>query len=186
MSGKKFRNSLFGFNKSDVCDYIRDMDERIEVRLKDKESEVAELKAKIDELEAQRNTIVDVLRNAEVNAKSIVEDAKKNADSIMQNVDKEAEEKKQRLNRELEVKRREIQNYYDSENDKLSKIREDVKNLRKASIDAIRKFEEALAEIEGSAVTKHNSAQTMTQNSPVPFTDAQRPISVRTIKILKD
>lgn len=186
MSGKKFRNSLIGFNKSDVCAYISDMDGRIDERLKDKEAEIAKLRARIEELESQRNVIVEVLRNAEVNAKSIVEEAKKNADSIMKNVDKEAEEKKVRLNRELEVKRREIKNYYDSENDKLSKIREDVKNLRKASIDAIRKFEEALAEIEGTAALKAGSAKNASEESPMPFDDVQRTIPVKTIKILKD
>ncbi len=186
MNGKRFRTGLFGFNKSDVCDYIGSMDERIENRLKDKETEIAELKAKIAELEAQRNTIVEVLRNAELNAKGIVEEAKKNADSIMKNVDKEAEEKKVRLNRELEVKRREIQNYYNSENDKLEKIREDVRSLRKASIDAIRKFEEALAEIEGSVELKHGANRAAEEVSPMPFSDVSRTIPVRTIKILKD
>ena len=148
MEGKRLRTSLFGFNKSDVCDYIRSMDERVDEKIKDKEKEINELRAQLDEMHNQREEIVNVLHNAEKNAKTIIEDAQKNADELKMKTDVEIEEQKDRVNREIEIKRRAIKSYYAAENRKIAQIKDEVEKMRLASVEAIKRFESELSEIE--------------------------------------
>lgn len=186
MEGKRLRTSLFGFNKSDVCDYIRSMDERIDDKMKDKDKEIAELKEKIEEMRNQREEIVTVLQNAEKSAKTLVENAQRDADEIKLKTDAEIEEQKSRLNREIEIKRRAIKSYYVAENRKIAQIKEEVEKMRMASIEAIKRFESELYEIEKASDNKSgyvDSAIEFNDNSRIaePFSDVVRAIHVHSI-----
>ena len=82
MAGKKLRSRLFGFKKADVFNYICEMDEKAEAKLSEKDKEIAELKAQVEELREERESVMSVLRVAEGKAKEMVEDAKKQAEEI--------------------------------------------------------------------------------------------------------
>ena len=187
MNGKKFRNSLFGFNKSDVCEYIRSMDERVENKLRDKDREIAELKSEIAELSRHRETIVSVLQTAQQSAKSIVEDAQRDADELRRKTDSEVEEKKGLANREIEIKRREIKQYYSAENKKIEQIRFEVEKLRTASLNAIKRFETELTSIEKVAEQSAGYNETVMEspdfekNVPKPFEGVERNIPIKTV-----
>ncbi len=186
MEGKRLRTSLFGFNKADVCDYIRSMDERIDDKVKDKEKEISELRAKIEEMREQREEVMNVLRNAEKNAKTIVEDAQKNADEIKLKTDAEIEEQKDRLNREIEIKRRAIKSYYVAENRKIAQIKDEVERMRLASVEAIKRFELELSEIEKMSDNQTgyvDNAIEYNENSRIaePFSEVVRAIHVQSV-----
>ena len=190
MEGKRLRTSLFGFNKSDVCDYIRSMDEHIDDKLKDKEKEIAELRTKLDEMREQREEVMNVLRKAEKSAQTIVEDAQKNADEIKSKTDAEIEEQKDRLNREIEIKRRAIKSYYVAENRKIAQIKEEVERMRLASIEAIHRFEAELYEIEKRSDNNTgyvDSAIEYNENSRIaePF-DVVRAIHVNNVTMIEE
>lgn len=186
MNGKKFRNSLFGFNKSDVCDYIREIDERMENKLKDKDREITELKKEIAELSQHREMIVNVLQTAQQSAKTIMEDAQRDADELKRKTDSEVEEKKDLANREIEIKRREIKQYYSAENKKIMQIRSEVEKLRMASLDAIKRFETELTRIEKTAEQSAAYNETAFDAPdfaavPKPFEGVERNIPIKTI-----
>lgn len=186
MSGKRFRTALFGFNKADVCDYIRELDERADKNLSDKNAEISSLRQEINILREQRESIVTVLQTAEKNARDIVDGAKKDADEIRQNTDKEINEKKVLLNREIEIKRREIKNSYAAENKKIAKLRSEVNKMRLASIEAIKKFEEELSQVEAMSSVRSSLIETVLEgqnmsNMPEGFSDAVRSIPVQDV-----
>lgn len=186
MEGKRLRTSLFGFNKSDVCDYIRSMDERVDEKIKDKEKEINELRAQLDEMHNQREEIVNVLHNAEKNAKTIIEDAQKNADELKMKTDVEIEEQKDRVNREIEIKRRAIKSYYAAENRKIAQIKDEVEKMRLASVEAIKRFESELSEIEKLTDNKSgyiSSAIDFNEKNRIaePFSDVVRAIHVHNV-----
>lgn len=186
MDGKKIRTSLFGFNKSDVCEYIRSMDEHVELRLKDKEREIAELKKENAELREHREAVVSVLQTAEKSAKTIVEDAQRNADELKMRTDREVAEQKGLVNREIEIKRRAIKNYYNAENKKIAQIKNEVEKLRKASLEAIRRLETELSEIEMISEQKAGmteNAVKLAENAAVPsgFDGVERSIPINTV-----
>lgn len=186
MSGKRFRTALFGFNKADVCDYIRELDERADKNLSDKNAEISSLRQEMNILREQRESIVTVLQTAEKNARDIVDGAKKDADEIRQNTDKEINEKKVLLNREIEIKRREIKNSYAAENKKIAKLRNEVNKMRIASIEAIKKFEEELSQVEAMSSVRSSLIETVLEgqnmsNMPAGFSDAVRSIPVQDV-----
>ncbi|MBQ7096792.1 MAG: DivIVA domain-containing protein [Clostridia bacterium] len=173
----RLRSRLFGFKKSDVYDYIIELDERASEQLNEKDREIAELKAKLaeyeeklNEYEKNRDAVVKALILAEKKAEEIVcaaeEEAanmRKNAELEIQeqrditnreiqeqkdNVDREIREQKNNVNREIEIKRKAIKNYYSTENKKIDQIKSEVERMRMASMEAIQNFERQLREVE--------------------------------------
>ena len=190
MEGKRLRTSLFGFNKADVCDYIRSMDERIDEKIQVKEREITELRKQIEEMQKEREEIVNVLHNAEKSAKTIVDDAHRDAAEIRTKTDAEMEAQKDRLNREIEIKRRAIKSYYVAENRKIAQIKEEVERMRLASIEAIHRFEAELSEIESLSENKTgyvDSAIDFNDKSQItePF-DVVRAIHINNVKMIED
>lgn len=191
MSGKRFRKSLFGFNKDDVYNYICELDENVDEKLKAKDKEIAELREKIDEFQSHREEIVNVLRTAEKNAKIIVAEAQKSADEMRSDAEREVNEKKGIINREIEIKRRAIKNYYVTENKKIEQIKSEVERMRRASIEAIKRFEAELSEVErmsDNSSSYVNSAMGYAESASVPdgFSDVERSIPVHVVEPLKD
>ncbi len=148
MKGKRLRSSLFGFKKSDVLMYISELDEKAELKLADKDKEIRELRIKNDELEKNREAVISVLQIADKRAKDMIEEAQTEASGIRERAEVEAKQKKEILNREIEIKRKAIKTYYANENKKIEQIREDVERMREASLEAIRKFESELRQVQ--------------------------------------
>ncbi len=191
MTDKKLRSRLFGFKKSDVFEYICEMDEKTEAKLSEKDKEIAELKEDIKELEKNREAIISVLQTAEVNAKNMVDEARKTADDIREKAETEAREKKEMLNREIEIKRKAVKNYYLNENKKIDQIRTEVDRMRERSIEAIRRFEEELSQVgrmTDSSSAYVNSAINYAQqgSSLETFGDVERTIPVHIVESIND
>lgn len=148
MKGKRLRSSLFGFKKSDVLMYISELDEKAELKLADKDKEIRELRIKNDELEKNREAVINVLQIADKRAKDMVEEAQTEANGIRERAEVEIKQKKELVNREIEIKRKAIKTYYANENKKIEQIREDVERMREASLEAIRKFESELRQVQ--------------------------------------
>ena len=191
MSGKRFRKSLFGFKKDDVYNYICELDENVAEKINAKDKEISDLREKIDELQSHREEIVSVLRTAEKNAKIIVAEAQKSADELRSNAEREVNEKKGIINREIEIKRRAIKNYYITENKKIEQIKNEVERMRRASIEAIKRFEAELSEVErmsDNSSSYVSSAMGYAESASVPdgFSDVERSIPVHVVEPLKD
>ncbi len=191
MAGKKLRSRLFGFKKSDVFAYICEMDEKTEVKLAEKDKEIAELKEKIAELEKNREAVISVLQTAEKTAKDMVEAAHKTADEIREKAEAEAREKKEMLNREIEIKRKAVKNYYVNENKKIDQIRVEVDRMRESSLEAIRRFEEELRQVgrmtENSTAYVNSAINYAERGSNLePFNDIERTIPVHIVESITE
>ncbi|MDK2801194.1 MAG: hypothetical protein PWP27_1868 [Clostridiales bacterium] len=136
---KRFANSLFGYKKQDVYNFIdklaKDLEEQIKVKddelatlrnqNKDLKSQVEELSSKLQEIENGRTYIANAIIKAEEQAKNIVEDAIR-----------EAERKKEELQEEINL-----------EKNKLENAKQQLKELRLQAINIMRKFELQLVEL---------------------------------------
>jgi len=134
MSGEmQFGSSMFGFNKTDVNNYIEKILREFEDKLKEKDVELAglkgqlkDLKAKYDELQKRsdqvnedRAKIAEVLIKAQEKAELMLTDAKQQA----------LDEK-----RELEI-------MVEKEREKLVDARQELKNTRDAAVNLLKRFE---------------------------------------------
>ncbi len=187
MTGKKLRSRLFGFKKSDVFEYICEMDEKTEAKLAEKDKEILGFKEEIAELEKNREAIISVLQTAEANAKSMVDEARKTADDIRNKAEAEVREKKEMLNREIEIKRKAVKNYYLNENKKIDQIRTEVDKMRERSIEAIRRFEEELSLVgrmtDSSSAYVNSAINYAQQGSTLEvFDDVERTIPVHIVE----
>ena len=191
MAGKKLRSRLFGFKKADVFSYIYEMDEKAEAKLAEKDKEIEELKAQVEELRNERESVMSVLRIAEAKSEEMVTDAKKQAEEIREKAEAYAREQKETVNREIEIKRRAVKNYYMNENKKIDQIRGEVERMREASIDAIRRFEMELRQVgrmTDNSTSYVNSAIDYAETSSAleAFDDVERAIPVHIVEPLKD
>ena len=196
MSGKILRSGLFGYKKSDVLSYIERLDERAEVKIKEKEkeaqeakAEIASVKAELEEARRNRDAIVSVLEIAQKHAKEIIERAQKSAEEIENGARTFAENEKNNLNREIEIKKRDINNHFITESKKIAALRKEIEEMRQMSLRSIRKFEQDLGNIESILEQK----ETYTQNSIIKsekeadnFFDAIRTVPIRVIKSEKE
>ncbi len=187
MIGKKLRKRLFGFKKADVYDYVQEMDLKAAEKLAEKDKEIAELRAKIAELEANRDAVVSVLQIADAKAKEMVAEAKCEAEEIRKTAEREMQEQKSIVNREIEIKRRAIKNYYANENKKIDQIKGEVERMRQASLEAIRSFERQLYEVERMSDNNRsylNSAMNYADTGAVPegFENVDRDIPVHIVE----
>lgn len=191
MSGRILRSGLFGFRKADVYNYICELDEKAEARIREKDGEIAELKARLDELQKNRDAVVSVLQTAEKNARDIVSRANESAEELLRKTENEMNEKKGIVNREIEVKRRAIKSYYAAENKKLAQIKSEVEKMREASIAAIKRFESELLVVESMGKNSELHSQYAMEYGegvelPKPFENVERIINVRTIAAKKN
>lgn len=167
---QRLRRRLFGYKKGDVFAFIAEMDAKAAEKLSEKDREIEELKNKIAELEANSQAVVRALVVAEEKSREMIDDASAKADAMLRDADKEISSKKaefekemkekrealaleiqtekSNVNREIEVKRKAIKNYYDEENKKIDRIKNEVDRMRKASMEAIHNFENQLMEVE--------------------------------------
>jgi hypothetical protein len=136
---KRFRTSMFGFEKSDVNSYIEKILKEFDDKLKNKDDEISSLKnlnrdikqkyedlcKKAEQINEDRIKIASVLLKAQEKAEVMLEEAR--ADAL---------EEKKKLDAILE-----------SEKEKLVDTKQELRNLRNAVLDTLRKFESQLSDI---------------------------------------
>ncbi|MCX7710117.1 MAG: DivIVA domain-containing protein [Clostridia bacterium] len=136
---KRFRTSLFGFNKSDVNTYIEKMLKEFDDKLKEKEDEIAALKnqnkeirikyedlaRKADQINEDRAKIADVLIKAQEKGQLMIEDARLQA----------IEEKKK------------LESMVEQEKEKLVDIKKELKILKSEVVNTLKKYEGQLGDI---------------------------------------
>jgi len=191
MLGKRLRSRLFGFKKADVYNFISEMDEKAAEKLAEKDKKIEQLRAKVAELEANRDAVVRVLQIAEAKAKEIVSDAEAKADTMRKDTEREIQEKKGIVNREIEIKRKAIKSYYANENKKIDQIKIEVERMRRTSLDAIQNFERQLREVERMTSNSSDyitSAMDYAQTgaSLETFDDIERDIPIHIVKSIDE
>ncbi len=142
MENKKFRSRLFGFRKSDVCEYIQGMNAEFSERLQQKEAEcqnlrkdLYDLRRRAAEMQAEKDKVAGALIQAEEKAREIVHTTEQ----------------------EAEDKRRTLEQDYKAEQEKLRAIRAEIADVRKSALDAIQRFEEKMGELESRASRKEDT-----------------------------
>ena len=136
---KRFGSSLFGFKKSDVNSYIEKILREFDEKLKEKESEIADLKnqcrefrikyediaRKTDKVSEDRAKIADVLIKAQEKAETIVEEEK---------------------NQSIE-ERKKLSALTEKEREKLVDIKQEIKGLKQELTKVLKKYEEELEQV---------------------------------------
>lgn len=136
---KRFRNSLFGFNKVDVNAYIEKLLREFDDKLKEKDDEVAALKnqnrdfkqkyeelfKKADQINEDREKIASVLIRAQEQAQTMLQEARL-----------EALDEKKKLEETIEC-----------EKEKLVDIRQELKSLKSEVVNTLKKYDEQLGGI---------------------------------------
>lgn len=201
MSKNKFRKRLFGYKKSDVYDYIRELDAQFASDARDKDCEItrlqtenANLAEKYDELQSKREIIVSVLEKAHMEASEIIdeanrtaretkEEAQKTAIELRRAAEAEIEDKKAEANREIELKRRALRNMYEAETRRIEELRGEVTQLRANSLEAIKSFERELYDIEEKlgyrkAASEDKALEMRRGGTVTPFEGVKIPIKV--------
>lgn len=145
---KRFGTSLFGFKKSDVNSYIEKILREFDDKLKEKESEIAELKnqcrefrikyediaRKTDRVSEDRAKIADVLIKAQEKAETILEEAR---------------------NQSLE-ERKKLSALTEKEREKLVDIKQEIKFLKQDLTKVLKKYEEELDKVLDTAEEASN------------------------------
>lgn len=141
MSGeKKFGTSAFGFNKSDVNAYIEKILYEFDLRLKEKDDEISNLKLQIREMKTRYESATQnnqhLSKEKERIASALIT-AQQTADSILEDAKARAEEEKIRLEQTLE-----------SERERIIDIKRDIKSIKTQVADLLTKFHGSLNEAE--------------------------------------
>jgi len=147
MSGeKKFGTALFGFKKSDVNAYIEKILYEFDLRIKEKDEEISNLKLQIREMKARYESAAEdsqTLSKEKEKIASALITAKETADAILREAKERAEEERARLEAALEKER-----------EKIIDIKRDIKNLKVQVVDMLNKYQGLLNEIEGYIESK--------------------------------
>lgn len=188
---QRLRRRLFGYKKADVFAFVTELDHKAAEKLAEKDKQIDELKAKVAELEADRNAVINALKVAEEKATEIVADAREKADSMRKDAELEIQEKKNNVNREIEIKRKAIKSYYANENKKIDQIKVEVERMRKASLDAIQNFERQLHEVERMTANSSSYVGTamdyaQTGAALENFNDVEREIPVHIVESISE
>jgi cell division initiation protein len=139
-NGAKLKLSTFGYNKRSVEQYINQLNEEFEEKLKEKEEQILQLNAQIKKYLAQldavnqdtstssesKSKIADVLIKAQSTADAILEEAKANA----------IKEKK------------EIEKLIEEDREKLVDLKTEIKKIRSSVTLALKTFEKQIDNIE--------------------------------------
>jgi cell division initiation protein len=147
MSGeKKFGSSAFGFNKSDVNAYIEKILYEFDLRLKEKDDEISNLKLQIREMktryESASQNNLSLTKEKERIASALIT-AQETADAIMEEAKERAAEEKKRLEATLE-----------SEREKIIDIKRDVKAMKVYIVDMLNKYQRLLNDAESVVESK--------------------------------
>lgn len=141
MSGeKKFGTSAFGFNKPDVNAYIERLLSEFDMRLKEKDDEISNLKLQIREMKLrydsdaqdiqsiskEKERIASVLITAQETASSIVEEARGRAD-----------EERIILGQTLE-----------NDREKIIDIKRDIKSIKAYMVEMLKKYQGSMNDAE--------------------------------------
>lgn len=147
MSGeKKFGTSTFGFNKSDVNAYIEKILYEFDLRLKEKDDEISNLKLQIREMKTRYESAAQnsqTLSKEKERIASALITAQETADSIMEEAKERANEEKSRLEAALE-----------NEREKIIDIKRDVKTMKAQIVDMLHKYQGLLNEAESYIESK--------------------------------
>lgn len=143
---KKFGSAPFGFNKSDVNAYIEKIIQEFDMRLKEKDDEISNLKLQIREMKVRYETASqeqqELAREKERIASALIQ-AQEKAESILEEARRRSESEKIRLDQELE-----------SEREKIIDIKRDVREIKTRVVNMLTKFQSMLNETENYINTK--------------------------------
>ncbi len=158
MSGeKKFGTSAFGFNKSDVNAYIEKILYEFDLRLKEKDDEVSNLKLQIREMKTRYESVAQnnqSLSKEKERIASALITAQETADSIMEEAKERAAEEKIRLEASLE-----------NEREKIIDIKRDVKTMKSQIVEMLNKYLGLMNEAESYVDNKEAEYAAYTENS---------------------
>ena len=101
---KKLRRRLFGFKKSDVFDFVTEIDEKAKEKLDEKDKQISELKGRIAVFEEERDSVIKALRVAEEKAEELVASAREKVDTMRREAEEEIRIKNERCDAEIKAK----------------------------------------------------------------------------------
>jgi len=157
MSGeKKFGTSVFGFNKSDVNAYIEKILYEFDLRLKEKDEEISNLKLQIREMKTRYESAAEdseTLNKKKEKIASALITAQETADAILREAKERAAEEKSKLEEALEKER-----------EKIIDIKRDIKTMKVQIVDMLTKYQGLLNEIEGYIETKETEYAENSEN----------------------
>lgn len=132
----KFRTAAMGYNKNDVNNYIDQLTQEYQNKVKEKDDELARLRNQNKELKTQ---IEEVLKKENENAdgKSKIAEvllkAQETADSIMEEARKNALEEKRKIEEDIEQDR-----------EKLVDLKSEIKKLKSNVTETLKLFQSEL------------------------------------------
>jgi len=157
MSGeKKFGTSVFGFNKSDVNAYIEKILYEFDLRLKEQDEEISNLKLQIREMKTRYESAAEdseTLNKEKEKIASALITAQETADAILREAKERAAEEKSKLEEALEKER-----------EKIIDIKRDIKTMKVQIVDMLTKYQGLLNEIEGYIETKETEYAENSEN----------------------
>lgn len=135
--GKRFKDSLYGFNKLDVNYYIEKLSKDFDEKLKEKDEEILFLKAQNKELKAKYDEIS--LKEKEIDemkdkVTQVLVKAQEKADLMIHDAMVKANEEKRKIEQMVEL-----------EKEKLVDIRSELKFLKDEVVHTLKKYEGQLA-----------------------------------------
>ncbi len=146
------KKSFFGYSKSSVNLYIKEMNESASRMLEEKNTEIKALKDECAKLREQKDAITEAILAA-----------KKRAQEIISTSEKEAEQKRERLRSD-----------YARETENIDRIRTRISDIRSAASETLKSFNENLKEIETSLQDERRAAAPLSDgifasNASEPF-----------------
>jgi len=129
---KRFRNSLIGFNKSDVAAYMEKIIKEYGDQIRQRDEELQSLKTKKSELEEKCSKLqkkVDAQTDDRERIAAVLLNAQEKADEIMKSAQEQAEIEKKKLEAELE-----------SDREKIVEAKGELKLLKKQAMDTMKNF----------------------------------------------
>ena len=131
------KKSLFGYSKSSVNLYVKEMNESASRMLEEKNAEIKALKDECAKLREQKDAITEAILAA-----------KKRAQEIISTSEKEAEQKRERLRSD-----------YTRETENIDRIRSRISDIRSAATETLKSFNENLKDIETSLQNERRAAE---------------------------
>ncbi len=135
--GKPLKRSLFGYSKSSVNLYIKDMNESASRMMEEKNTEIKRLREECTALREEKDAITEAIIAA-----------KRRAEEITAASEREAEEKREQLRSD-----------YAREKENIDKIRGWITDVKKIAAETLKRFEESLEDEESIAALKKQSAE---------------------------
>lgn len=150
---KRFRTSLFGFNKSDVNLYIERILKEFDDKLRQREEEISLLKTQNKDLRSKYDELMQ-------KADQINEDRAKIAEVLIK-----AQEKAERMIEEgvnqANVEKKKIEQQVEQEKEKLVDIRSEIKMLKAEVVSTLKKYDHQLGNMmrEEAAAAKEETGK---------------------------